>query len=189
MTALEAIQKIKAMFNESAPVAPVNQFAGTEYPLADGTVCMIDKLEVGGTVMIGDQPAPDGDLALADGTVVSVAGGKITNITQPAAATVAPAPNFDEQFTAINGQLSQFTATVTELNQKFLANDQKFADLDGKVNKCNEAISQLIQLMEKSIQLPAADPVQKPANGFKEQKEDRLKSLSMLLQTIKNNKN
>lgn len=68
-----------------------SQFADTEYTLADGTKCTIDKLEVGGKVMQGDQAAPDGDLKLEDGRVISVQSGLIT-VVKPAEGAPPPAP-------------------------------------------------------------------------------------------------
>lgn len=64
-----------------------SDFAATEYTLADGTKCTIDKLEVGGKVMQGDQAAPDGDLKLEDGRTISVQAGLITAVTPAAGAT------------------------------------------------------------------------------------------------------
>lgn len=67
-----------------------SQFSDTEYTLADGTKCTIDKVEVGGKVMQGDQAAPDGDLKLQDGRVISVQNGLITAV-KPAEGTPPPA--------------------------------------------------------------------------------------------------
>lgn len=76
----------KALFSEddmypAQPGVPAMPPAKPAYTLADGTPVKIDKLEIGGTVMVNEMPAPAGDHALADGTIVSTdANGIITNI-------------------------------------------------------------------------------------------------------------
>ena len=104
MTTVEAIKKIKELFMSevpapAAPVVPVEAAApvATDYTLADGTVVSIDKLEVGGMVMIGGAPAPDGMITLADGTELETVAGLITEIEtaeplQASVETPAPAP-------------------------------------------------------------------------------------------------
>lgn len=74
-----------------------SEFAATEYTLADGTKCTIDKLEVGGKVMQGDQAAPDGDLKLQDGRIISVQSGLITVVKSAEGAP--PPPTAQEAMT------------------------------------------------------------------------------------------
>lgn len=88
MNPLEQLKKIKALVFNEAPAAPTEPAPVQlmEYTLEDGTVVMIDKLEAGGVVSIGDAPAPAGDHKLADGTVVTVGeGGVISAVVAPAA--------------------------------------------------------------------------------------------------------
>lgn len=55
--------------------------------LADGRILVTDSAgdapAEGDTATIDGQPAPDGDYELTDGTIITVAGGVVTNITDP----------------------------------------------------------------------------------------------------------
>ena len=79
MEAKEILTKIKQLFADlTAPVAAAAPAAPeavlpTEYELKDGGKVMIDKLEVGGIVMVDGAAALPGDLELADGTKLTVA--------------------------------------------------------------------------------------------------------------------
>lgn len=68
----------KIVFSEEAPAPTDQKF--TEYKLKDGSAVSIDKLEVGGVVMIADAVAPDGAYTLEDGSVVTVAAGVISAV-------------------------------------------------------------------------------------------------------------
>ena len=70
MNAKEILQKLKlALMDEPAPSGEVKteMISAT---LMDGTEVTVDKLEVGGMVMIGLEPAPAGEHILADGTKI-----------------------------------------------------------------------------------------------------------------------
>lgn len=89
MTAKEKISALKKLLfgdHEPAPApAPLpEEMPGTAYKLADGTEVMVDKLEVGGKVTVGDQPAPDGEHTLEDGTVLATSAGLITEVRKVA---------------------------------------------------------------------------------------------------------
>jgi len=53
------------------------------YTLKDGTAVEISALEVGGTVTVDGNPAPDGQHELEDGTVIEVLDGVIASVTEP----------------------------------------------------------------------------------------------------------
>lgn len=105
MTPKETIAEIKRMLGFSVePPAPV-PVEGTTYKLADGTEVLIDKLEVGGKVLIGDQAAPDGVHNLEDGTAVTVAEGVITEVKK---AETDPAPTPLETKEQMRAALDKF---------------------------------------------------------------------------------
>jgi hypothetical protein len=104
MTPLEALLQIKQMFAEMPP-APVEaqeievSIEPTapeykEYVLKNGAKVKMDKLEVGGKVMLVDDagqesPAPAGEHELADGMIIVLdENSVITEIKQPEAAPV-----------------------------------------------------------------------------------------------------
>ena len=148
MTTTEALKKIKEMFlGEVAPVvapivAPVVA-AATDYTLPDGTVVSIDKLEVGGMVMIAGVPAPDGDITLADGTVITVLAGVITEVKE-----VAPIETASE--------------LPAQMSADFTAHKEAFASevkaLRAELAKQKDTITEMFSLMETM----AAQEVTKP---------------------------
>ena len=73
----DILNNIKQLFD-----AAENPLTFNEYDLADGTKISADKLEVGGTVKVGDAVAAPGEYALADGSSVTVGeNGVITAVT------------------------------------------------------------------------------------------------------------
>jgi len=72
------------------PAVPAPVALATDYPLADGQVLSIDTLTVGGVVVISGAPAPDAEYTLADGSVITTAGGIITAIVPKVIAAVEP---------------------------------------------------------------------------------------------------
>lgn len=184
MDAKEILSKVKEFFadlqNPAAPVAaaapPAAPAAPQSYPLKEGGEVMIDRLEVGGIVMIDGNPALPGDIELADGTKITIAdNGAIAAITPGApAAPVAPAaPEMDM------GQ--KFSAFETATNEKFGQYEQKFSDYEAKfaqyevkLGKATKVIDELLKLSQLIVDQPAAAPdaTVKTANIFKEDKRE-----------------
>ncbi len=100
MSIKEKIEALKQLFSQPTPPMPTPVPEPTpapapvefkDYTAADGvTVLSIDKLEVGGKVMIAGAPAADGEYTLADGKKMKVMGGLITEMEAPAPAPPAP---------------------------------------------------------------------------------------------------
>ena len=95
--------------------ASIKALAGTkalDINLADGKIATSDAPDeaglVGSSVMIDGVPAPDGDMPLADGRVITIAGGKITAIKP------APAPPMDStaQIAALTEQVNALAELV-----------------------------------------------------------------------------
>lgn len=178
MDAKEILGKVKQLFADlTAPAAPAPAPAAAadapkEYEIAGGGKCMIDKLDVGGIVMIDGAPALPGDLELADGTKITVGdNGVISAVTPGAAAPPAPpAPPSGEDMGAKFTQLEAATnEKFTAYEAKFSAYEQKFADYDVKLAKQNEMIEKLLQFGQLIVDKPAApaDPgVRKPQNNL-----------------------
>jgi len=183
MDAKETLNKVKEFFADlvnpaPAPVAaapPAAPGAPQSYPLKDGGEVMIDRLEVGGIVMIDGNPALPGDIELADGTKITIAdNGAIAAITPgtPAVPVAPAAPEMDmgQKFsafeTATNEKFGQY-------EQKFSDYELKFADYEEKLGKATKVIEQLLQLSQLIVDQPAAAPdaTVKTANIFKEDKK------------------
>lgn len=133
----ELIKKAKEKFNigvtpvtAAAPVAtpppvtppavvPPAPAVFADYTLKSGTVVKCDQLAVGGTMMIGEVPAPAGEYELADGTKVTVAeGGSITAVT--------PSPEMAQQ------QAQAQINTMNEAVKKFASgtDQERMANLE-----------------------------------------------------------
>lgn len=177
MTTKEAIQQIRALFEDApqvvpqeAPVAPmvepiapeVTKVEMAEYSLADGTKVMISALEIGGKVELADgTPAPQGEHQLMDGTSIQVDElGIIIEISSPKedvieeepvapAAPVAPAQD-------TTAMAEMFAAQKEEL-------EKKIVELE---NKVKQGFAQVAELVEALSNTPMSEPTQKSANAF-----------------------
>lgn len=180
MTALEILEKVRMTFNElvnpnqvaaaapdaSAPAAP----ATTDYKTQDGAVLSIDKLEVGGVVMVDGNAANPGEYTLEDGTVITVGdNGVISEVASP-----NEAPDMEGDMGA---KFSAFEATTNEkfaaYESKFAAYEAKFADYEAKMAKANGVIEQLLNLSQLLVESPKSnpDPSVKVDNAFKAENE------------------
>ena len=183
MEAKEILTKIKQLFADlTAPVAAAEPAAPevampTEYELKDGGKVMIDKLEVGGIVMVDGAAALPGDLELADGTKLTVAdNGVISALTMGTG--IEPAEPIAEP--AMEDMGAKFTAFETATNEKFANYAAKFeaqeiqlTKMNTQLNKANKVIEQLLTLSQLIVDAPAATPdaAAKTSNNFKEEKQ------------------
>lgn len=180
MEAKEILTKIKQLFADlTAPVAAAEPAAPevaipTEYELKDGGKVMIDKLEVGGIVMVDGAAALPGDLELADGTKLTVGdNGVISDLTMGTPAEPITEP-------VIEDMGAKFTAFEIATNEKFANYASKFeaqeiqlGKMTTQLNKANKVIEQLLTLSQLIVDAPAAAPdaAAKTSNNFKEEKQ------------------
>lgn len=134
--------KVKQLFS-SEP----QKFAAA---LADGTAVEITPgLEMGATVTIAGQPAPDGTHALSDGTKITTAGGVISAV-EPASA-----PEMD-----MNALPAMFAAEAKKLVEpyeaKFTAQEKEISDLKTKLEASEKQNGEFKTFMEKYSQHFAA---------------------------------
>ena len=191
MNAQEAILKIRALFDDGqvaeAP-AEVNLEA-VEYSLMDGTKVMIDKLEIGGTVVLSDgNAAPQGEHILADGTSIQVdEAGVIIEIASPAEDMQPEEMPVEEMKKKMDELAAEFQAKVDILNFEKEELQTKLKDL---TEKTTQGFSQVLSLIEDMAKVPSADPIAKP-NSFKYQdtKDLRYERMEKYRQAILNNKN
>ena len=191
MNAQEAILKIRALFDDGqvaeAP-AEVNLEA-VEYSLMDGTKVMIDKLEIGGTVVLSDgNAAPQGEHILADGTSIQVdEAGVIIEIASPAEDIESEEMPVEEMEKKMDELAAEFQAKVDILNFEKEELQTKLKDL---TEKTTQGFSQVLSLIEDMAKVPSADPIAKP-NSFKYQdtKDLRYERMEKYRNAILNNKN
>jgi hypothetical protein len=194
MNAQEAILKIRALFEDAQvsveePKAEQTKLEAIEYSLMDGTKVMIDKLEVGGTVVLSDgSAAPKGEHILADGTSMQVdEAGVIIEIASPAEDMQPEEMPVDQMQKKMDEYAAEFEAKIDILNFEKEELQTKLKDL---TDKTSQGFSQVLSLIEDMAKVPSADPIAKP-NSFKYQdtKDIRYERMEKYRQAILNNKN
>jgi hypothetical protein len=158
MSAKEILQKLKlALMDEPAPSGEIKAELITT-TLIDGTEVSVDKLEVGGMVMIGLEPAPAGEHTLVDGTkIVLVDNGIIESIT-PAEEEIE-VPDTTEEIEARFAKIEQSTSEkFSAYEAKFSSYEGKFAEYEAKLNKANTVIEGLLGLTQLLVEQPTSAP-------------------------------
>lgn len=181
----EAIEKIKVMLaeNESANVAEeMPAESSTElkfetYDLVDGTKIELSALEIGADAMLMDDSgntamAPDGEYQLADGTMITVAGGKVEGIETPK----AESPAVEESPSAQDMDSDKFEAFNSEIESLKIENQELKAKLSSVEEKLALGFSEVINALESISKMESSTPIQAPKNKFAlvEKKEDKI---------------
>lgn len=168
MTALEALLQIKQMFAEVPqpvqaqempevevtiePAAPEYK----EYVLKSGAKVKIDKLEVGGKVVLVDDagneaPAPAGEHELADGMVIVLdEASTIVEIKEPQVEE-APAPAEEE----LKKKIEEMQAEIEKMANYKKKQEEKMAEVE---TKFSQAIKDLSDVVIGLINTPSAEP-------------------------------
>ena len=172
MTALEALLQIKQMFAEMPPVVPPVEapevpvepaYDYKEYVLKSGAKVKIDKLEIGGMVVLVDElgnetPAPAGEHELADGMVITLdENSVITELESPEAEVI---PAADEE---LKKQIQEMEAKIEELKSGKKAQEVKMAEVE---NKFAQAIKELSDVVIGLINTPSTDSTEKSKQNF-----------------------
>lgn len=176
MTPKEAVEKIRTMiFGDMVPAEPVIPASGNmapnvapvsgveskfeDYKLKSGAVVSIDKLEVGGSVVLNGEPAPDGEHELEDGTKIVVAGGLITEVKK---AEVAPVVEVEiESMKKLPGMFSEmeqgFAAAKTDIDVL----KKTIAEQSTTIEKQAETLKQMFSLVETIANSSIEQPTEK----------------------------
>ena len=174
MTPIEALLQIKQMFAEM-PQQPVQaqeievsiepaEVEYKEYVLKSGAKVKIDKLEVGGKVMLVDDagnvtPAPAGEHELADGMVIVLdESATIVEIKQPQVEEVVPA--IEEE---LKKKIAEMQSELENLQNGNKEVEEKMAKVEAKFSK---AISELTDVVVGLIQTPSVDPTESNKQNF-----------------------
>tara|TARA_R110000868_G_scaffold364526_1_gene627385 strand:- start:2217 stop:3533 length:1317 start_codon:yes stop_codon:yes gene_type:complete len=98
----------------------LKQISLMDYTTQDGKILTIDEQTMIAT--IDGQPAPDGDITLEDGSIATIQGGLLINITDVAPieeATIEPAPVENAPVPAVKAEVNEeLTNQIAELNAK-----------------------------------------------------------------------
>jgi len=191
MNVSEAIEKIKVMLadnsvqqtEEIAP-EPATQLVFETYDLKDGSKIDLSSLEIGADAMLVDDSgnsvsAPDGEYELADGTMMTVAGGKVEGIESP----VGELPTSEEAPMEADSQFDEMNATITYLQAENEALKSKLGELESKFN---QGFSEMLSVLEGFSKTPVADPIQNPKNNFRivEPKADKIERFLERVKTL-----
>ena len=203
MTPLEAIQKIQQMFTDNGmmPVAeaPAAQMAEEsaepiesvkEYVLMSGQKVLIDKLELGGKVMIVDEtgnqsPAPVGEHELADGTkIVLDEAGTILEISVPESDKVEEEiiPDAPAEPSAEDMMKKKIEEMQKQLDEIKMSYDAKLAQQEARFSK---GISDLSDVLVQLINTPSAEATEQPKDKFNVHVESKEAKLERFLQFAK----
>lgn len=170
MTPKEAVEKIRTMIfgdeeKQVAVPAPAEPQKFAEYKLKSGAIVEIDKVEVGGSVTLGGQPAPDGEHEFEDGTKIVVAGGLITEVKAP---EMEPAVEVEVE------AMKKLPGMFSEMEQGFAAAKTDIADLKATIDeqkntisKQAETLKQMFHLVETIANASVQPPVE-PVKSFDE---------------------
>jgi uncharacterized protein YqgV (UPF0045/DUF77 family) len=180
----EAIEKIKVMLAEESPAvaqenAPeaVTELKFETYDLKDGTKIELSSLVIGADAMLMDESgntamAPDGEYELADGTMITVAVGKVEGIETPE----AEAPTAEEAPMPGEMESDKFESVQAEIDYLKTENQELKAQLEAINTKFSQGFSDVIVALESISKMPSSDPIQAPKNKFAlvEKKEDKI---------------
>jgi len=191
MNVSEAIEKIKVLLSDNsveqteeiAP-EPATQLVFETYDLKDGSKIDLSSLEIGADAMLVDESgnsvsAPDGEYELADGTMMTVVGGKVEGIETPQ----AEAPTSEEAPMEADSQFDEMNSTISYLQAENEALKNKLGELESKFN---QGFSEMLSVLEGFSKTPVADPIQNPKNNFKivEPKADKIERFLERVKTL-----
>lgn len=166
MTPKEAVEKIRTMIfgdeeKQVATPAPAEPLKFAEYKLKSGAIVEVDKIEVGGSVTLNGQPAPDGEHEFEDGTKIVVSGGLITEVKKPEAAPVVEVEV--EAMKKLPGMFSEMATAKTDIAElRSTIEDQK-----NTIEKQTETLKQMFSLVETIANSSIQSPVE-PVKSFDE---------------------
>jgi uncharacterized coiled-coil protein SlyX len=185
-TLKEKFAKIKQILLESTPTPPVDPPAdGTAYTLKDGTdIKVLGELKEGSQVVVvtadGQNPIPDGEYELADGTTITTTGGTISLVESKAAEggmeMEAKMAEQDKNISTLTSAVTALTEAIGKLQTGFTA--QK------------EATTQMLAIVEGIAESGAAEPASKVPNAFakKVDTSEKMAELTAALKKIKESK-
>jgi hypothetical protein len=191
MNISEAIEKIKVLLADNSEAQteeiapePATQLVFETYDLKDGSKIDLSGLEIGADAMLVDESgnsvsAPDGEYELADGTMMTVVGGKVEGIESP----VAELPTSEEAPMEADSKFDEMNATITYLQAENQALKNKLGELESKFN---QGFSEMLSVLEGFSKAPNADPIQNPKNNFRivEPKADKIERFLQRVKTL-----
>jgi hypothetical protein len=160
------------------------------YTLADGTPVEISELVLGGTVIVGDGPAPAGEHTLSDGqTIVVDENGVITEIKPAGVEGLGDEPKPEEPAPQAPTEMTKATIEQMVKDAVKEAVGEQMKTYTTGMQKQDEAFKSMVALMEEVLKMPTvkSDP---PKQAFvktnPESKTEKYGKILKQFQTIKN---
>jgi hypothetical protein len=163
MSTKDAIEKIKSMLfgdqeKQMALPVPAEPQNFQEYKLKNGAVVSIDALEVGGSVTLEGNPAPDGEHELESGKKIETKGGLIVAVKD-----MVEAPKVEVEVEAMKKLPGMFAEMdnlkqMVESQAKTIANQQEslkqmFSLVETIANNSIEAPKEAVKSFEEMTPL------------------------------------
>ncbi len=168
-TDLEGDQK-----NEETSAEAPQEARFSTYDLKDGSKIDLSALEIGADAMLVDESgnatqAPDGEYELVDGTMISVASGKVEGVEtakaeEPGVEEEEMSKDNSEKFEAIDSNIETLKAENESLKS---ANKELEGRIQTLESKFSESMDQVLDLVAEIAKGPSDEPTRKPkANAF-----------------------
>ena len=184
MNPVEAILQIRQLFEDLPKEGEATKVVMEEYTLKDGTKVSVSALEVGGEVKLEDgSNAPNGEHELADGQVIVVAEGKITELKpkeeEGVEVEIEAEKKIDEKMQQVKEEFNQM---IVKLQSEKDALEKQVSEMNQKMKS---GFSQVVELIESISNVPQADPIEKPTNyQFKSSNDIKLERINRYRQAI-----
>lgn len=181
----EAIAEIRKVVNftdlegeqkneETSAEVPQEATKFSTYDLKDGSKIDLSALEIGADAMLVDESgnatqAPDGEYELVDGTMISVASGKVEGVEtakaeEPGVEEEEMSNDTSEKFEAIDSNIETLKAENESLKS---ANKELEGRIQTLESKFSESMDQVLDLVAEIAKGPSDEPTRKPkANAF-----------------------
>ena len=180
----EAIAEIRKVVNftdlegdaekKDAPVENPEPAKFSTYDLKDGSKIDLSALEIGADAMLVDESgnatqAPDGEYELVDGTMISVASGKVEGVEtakaeEPGVEEEEMSNDNSEKFEVIDADIDILKAENENLKSVNKELESRIQTLESKFS---ESMDQVLNLVAEIAKGPSDEPTRKPkANAF-----------------------
>jgi hypothetical protein len=145
MKAEEAVNKIKELLKMKSeqvekPVEFEKEVEKVEVKfedvtLKDGTILIIDAMEVGASVKIGNTSAPTGDYVTEDDKIIKVDSGKIVEIIEPIVEPEIEVEMIDKKYDELTAANEKLSSQVAEYESKHIELQSVLAKLEAEIEK------------------------------------------------------
>jgi chromosome segregation ATPase len=209
----EAFKRVKQIF-DALKNDPDPALQGQDLTLQDGSAIRITgALQIGSAVKMLTPDgktvnAPDGDMTLEDGTVITVKDGLITAIQSVGDQDDAASSDNDStsdsysdadveemrsQLAAHDKRISQLESKLNSATTALKAQSRKLTDSEARFGLSMELNEKFLSIVEELAKKPSASPTERKAHAFQSENKSRkqdeaIQNLSAAFHQLRNNK-